>query len=235
MSNPIALTQETYDKFDRAASVIRGGVLVPQYSTVPGEDFEILKVSSSTIGTYGYPAKFQIFDPSAGTWSDDSNRPQTVYLIDPAGGAYTSGQYADARFLCYRGAANESVYVAVKQSSGSTLDFSTGSSSVVVATLAGAGVSPTASITGSRYRGVITVNTGNTPIPNGLICTVTISPAFTNTIPVVVLSPFQNTTPPNSNLCFALPSSSSVFTVQASSPALVAFVTYQWGYTILNT
>ena len=116
MSDPIALTQETYDKFNRAASQIRGGVLTPTYSTVPGEDFEILKVSSSTIGTYGYPAKFQIFDPSAGTWSDDSNRPQTVYLIDPAGGAYTSGQYADARFLCYRGAANSSVYEAVKQS-----------------------------------------------------------------------------------------------------------------------
>jgi hypothetical protein len=116
MSNPIALTQETYDKFNRAASAIRGGVFADHTTNVPGDEFEVLKVASSTVGTYGYPANFQIFDPSAGTWSNDSNRPQTVYLIDPGGGAYTSGQYADARFLAYRGAANSSVYEAVKQS-----------------------------------------------------------------------------------------------------------------------
>lgn len=159
MSDPIALTQATYDKFNRAASVIRGGVLTDHTTNVPGDEFEVLKVASSTIGTYGYPANFQIFDPSAGTWSNDSNRPQTVYLIDPAGGAYTSGQFADARFLCYRGAANESVYEAVKQS-GSAATTSPGPT-LTSNFGAAVGSGPTLNaLDGTAYGGTLKFTTG---------------------------------------------------------------------------
>lgn len=119
MTKAYALTEETYDRFNRAASRVLdttggGGPLMPR--RIDGR--EVLKVTSSTIGTYGYPAKLQKFNNTTGAYADDPDRPQTIYLIDPAGGAYTSGQYADAVFAGYRGAADNSVYEAVKPSVG---------------------------------------------------------------------------------------------------------------------
>jgi len=172
MSNPIALTQETYDKFQRAAAAFRGGSGRPHSTTAPEEENVVLKVASSTIGTYGYPANFQRFDASAGTWGNDPDRSMTVYLIDPAGGAYTSGQYADARFLCYRGAANSSVYEAVKQS-GSSATTATGTLSHTFG--AAAGSSPTLlNLAGTAYGGTIYFTAG-TAVTTGTIVTITFS------------------------------------------------------------
>lgn len=174
MPDAYALSEATYDRFNRAASRV--------LSTNPGggpprawptNERHVVKVSSSTIGTYGYPAKLQRFDNSTGTYGDDPGRPQTIYLIDPAGGAYTSGQYADAVFAGYRGAANSSVYEAVIQSSGSTATTANGS--IAHSFGAGAGGSPTL-ITkiGTPYGGYFYFTSGSLPT-TGIIFSMTYS------------------------------------------------------------
>lgn len=114
--NAIALTPETYGRFDRVASRVglieaANGPGVP----VDGGLRHLLRVASSTIGTYGYPCKIQEFDPSDGTWADSESSPDTVYLADPTGAVLSSGEYYESRFVGYRGAASEAVYVAVRK------------------------------------------------------------------------------------------------------------------------
>lgn len=212
MVDAYALSGATYDRFNRAASRVlntTGGGGPPMARRIDGR--EVLQVSSSTIGTYGYPAKFQLFDKSTGTYANDPDRPQTVYLIDPAGGAYTSGQYADAVFAGYRGAADESVYEAVKQTTPGDVAWT----SLTLGT--GARTSGPASqvvwTNGFRKAGFVFLVTGGGPAANATVLQLSypalnniygglfqqVYPNLTNTVnlaPYTVAFPMANTQMP---------------------------------------
>lgn len=112
MPDAIALTPETFDRFDRAASRVLGLDNGGLGAGLPNDagTFHLLRVTSSTMGTYGYPAKIQQFDPSDGSFADSVIAPATVYLVDPTDAVLRAGEKYDARFVGFRGAAGEAVY-----------------------------------------------------------------------------------------------------------------------------
>ncbi|WP_020475263.1 hypothetical protein [Zavarzinella formosa] len=115
MKTGIALSQSTYDRLMRMLSAFEGGRMGNGGDGVFPQEPELvlLAVASSTIGTYGYPAKYQIFDESTGAWANDDGRPETVYLNDVAATPLKSGEQYFARFSGFRGDALESVYTVV--------------------------------------------------------------------------------------------------------------------------
>lgn len=244
MPDAYALTEATYDRFNRVASRVLnksdgGG---PQFQGVTNP-IEILQIQSATIGTYGYTAKIQIFDTATGTYADDAERPATVYVIDPAGGTFAASQFVSGMFAGYRGGADESVYVYVKPaSSGGATDFSTGSASIISFGLgAGFGGAIAVSSTGSKYRGMIVIKTGSSPVAASDIVTVQLSPAFTNSIIYAQITPTYTSlsTGPfmglNAEKCIISSSSAgSCFTIQSQAP-LSSSTYYAWNYQVINT
>jgi hypothetical protein len=228
MPDAYALSEETYDRFNRAASRV--------LSTNPGggpprawptNDRHVVKVSSSTIGTYGYPAKLQRFDNSTGTYGDDPDRPQTIYLIDPAGGAYTSGQYADAVFAGYRGAANESVYEAVKQGGASA---TTGTGTLSYSFGVAAGSSPTLlNLAGTAYGGTMYFKSG-TAVTTGTIFSITFSGMGTALFRGFVFSPCSQAAAAIPAYTFATTGLGATGFSLYTQTALTATTNYQWNW-----
>ena len=112
--NAIGLSQHTYDRFSRVAAAVEGKIPGSPFSVgQPSEGHALLRVTSSTIGTYGYPAKVQEFDESDGSFVDSEAIPETVYLVDPTDAVLRVDERYDAKFVGFRGAAGEAVYEAV--------------------------------------------------------------------------------------------------------------------------
>lgn len=104
MNEAIALSPGTYDRFRRAASMAYqvgpGGTAELRNVDIP---LRLLKVSSSTMGDYGYPATCYIYDESDGDYIVDPSYGDTVYLNDPDGKPLKSGSFHGAIFAGYRG------------------------------------------------------------------------------------------------------------------------------------
>jgi hypothetical protein len=104
MNDAIALSPATYDRFRRAASMVNqvgpGGTAELRNVDIP---LRLLKVSSSTMGDYGYPATCYIYDESDGDYIVDPSYGDTVYVNDPSGLALKSGSYYAGMFAGFRG------------------------------------------------------------------------------------------------------------------------------------
>ena len=120
MNEAIALSPGTYDRFRRAASMA--------YQVGPGGSAELrnvdiplrlLKISSSTMGDYGYPATCYIYQESDGTFIVDPSYGDTVAVNDPSGKPLKSGEYHAGMFAGFRGTTPPTaVFTAVPKNSG---------------------------------------------------------------------------------------------------------------------
>ena len=99
-----------------------------------------------------------------------------------------------------------------------------------IAAGAGAGTSPTVSVTGTDNSGQITITTGTSPIAAATIATITFASTYLNT-PYVVISPANANAAAlyNTTRVYAA-SSTTAITLTAGSAALTASTQYIWNY-----
>jgi hypothetical protein len=114
----------------------------------------------------------------------------------------------------------------------------TGNTTPTIAAGAGAGTSPTVSISGTDTNGVITVTAGASPATGATIVTVTFSAARAAAPKTVLLTPAEANaaalTGTTQVFAGAAGISTTAFTVTSGSAALTATTTYKWNYLVLG-
>lgn len=103
-----------------------------------------------------------------------------------------------------------------------------------IAAGAGAGTSPTISITGTDAAGVIQITPGASPSSNAVVATITFASAYA-VAPVVVLYPrTANTANSNGSIRMYTTSTTTTFDMAVAISALTASVPVEWGYLVIQ-
>jgi len=114
--------------------------------------------------------------------------------------------------------------------------IASGGTAPTIAAGAGAGTSPTVSITGTDTNGTISVTAGVTPSASGTVVTITFNSAWGTAPKTVILTPANSATAllSGATMVYAGGISTTVWTITSGTAALVATTVYQWYYQVLG-